>query len=393
MQTRRVELDSAEILLLPRQLRALRRALMDFHGLATQLFAYGQWLLVTQCRKAGVEGFVQTTQAIERLSPLRRVQVTTGQQGFDLRLVTATQGFLNLLVAFDLQAMATCPRQPIILLGFRIGGIEARQQAFEPHLQHRRRTVLPPQQLVLRLFRRITAGHQAQPYSVTLRRGLYVLTFRAAQQLQAQSLGCILITGAFQCVGIGRPHQPVLRTAFEVHAIPGECFCVAAQQLAGTGERQPQQSVLACIIAPLGHQRLEFRGVRLVNVEPHQSLAEQVVSGVTRQAQLIQAFGLIGIPLLGRQCTPHRQHLSLIKGIRILLGIFKQRYHSRPVVQLLSLLQRFDQALRIPGALPAANRQRQGALRIASAIHGDQLALVATGQLAIDRKQFFQRNP
>ena len=389
-QARRVERNAAEVLLLIGQQRALRGAFVNFNGLAAQLLIHRFRLVFAQRGQTGFQGFVAAPQTAEGLGTLRRVQVAAGEQGFDLGLVAAAQGFLDLFIAIDLDALGASPSQPFVFLRFLIGRIQTRQQAFEPQLLHRRRTVLPLQQFLLRLARRVAAGHQSQPSGVALARRRKVLRFRAAQQFQAQTLGGIFITGAVQRVGVGSLYQPVLLVVLEVHPVPGQGFAITAEHLAGAGEGQPQRLVTARIAFPLGQQRLEFRGVALVHIEPHQALTEQVVIGVQRQALQVQTLGFVGLALLLGQRATYRQHLRLLVKGRVILDAFEQFRDQVPIFQFLGEQQRIHQAQGVVRALPTGDQQLQGALRVGGAITGDQLSFVVAIERAFDLQQFFQ---
>ena len=129
----------------------------------------------------------------------------------------------------------------------------------------------------------------------------------------------------------------------------------------------------------MSEQRFEFADIGLIDVKPDQTLAEQVVVRETLQAQQIQALGLFALPFVKGQRAAYCQHLRLLIGVRVLLGLFEQCNDLWPVLQLLRLLQGFDQTLRIFAMLPTGNHQCQSTLRISGAIQGDQLAFVATG--------------
>ena len=143
LQAWATEIEAAVILFLPGNLSALWCSFMDFHGLKSQLLAHRHRLIVAERGQADVERFTQTAQTTEGLRTLRRVQVGSGQQCFDLLFITAAQSLFNELISFNLQALSARPFQPQVFLRLLIGRIETRQQTPKPQVKHGRRTILP----------------------------------------------------------------------------------------------------------------------------------------------------------------------------------------------------------------------------------------------------------
>ncbi|SST12352.1 Uncharacterised protein [Acinetobacter baumannii] len=170
-QRRPLEVETAEVALVPTQLQALGSAFEDFRRLPPQLLAVVARVAVAQCAQGLAQRFAAMAETHQRLDPLRRIQLAALQQALQGGAILAAQGGLDLFVAPDLQAPAARPGQPVILQRLLVGGGELVEELLEPQLQHRRLAIPGPPRLALGEQRPLGHGEQAQVGGEAVRGG------------------------------------------------------------------------------------------------------------------------------------------------------------------------------------------------------------------------------